>query len=41
MASVFKFQTDLFYDFVVQRLISSRAHPNGIFASTCESRVVW
>jgi len=31
MASVLKFQTDFFHDFVVQRFFSSRAHPNGIF----------
>jgi len=30
-----------FYDFVAQRFISSHAHPNGIFASARESRVVW
>jgi len=41
MASVYKFQTDLFHDFFVQRLISSCAHPNGNFANTRESRVVW
>jgi len=39
MASVFKFQTDFCYDFVAQRFISSRAHPNGIFASARKSRV--
>ena len=41
MASVFKFQTNLFHDFVVQRLILLCAHPYGVFASTRESRVVW
>jgi len=41
MASVFKFQTDFCNDFVAQRFILSRAHPNGIFASARESRVVW
>jgi len=41
MESVFKFQTDFCHDFVSQRFISSRAHPNGIFASARESRVVW
>jgi len=33
MASVFKFQTDFYHDFIAQRFISSSAHPNGIFAS--------
>jgi len=41
MASVFKFQTDFCHDFVAQRFILSRAHPNGIIASARESRVVW
>jgi len=40
MATVFKFQTDCCHDFIAQRLISSRGHPNGIFVSERESRVV-
>ena len=40
MASVFKFQTNVFHDFVVQRFISSLAHTLGFFASTLEGRVV-
>ena len=41
MASVFKFKTDFFHDFVAERFISSRAPPNGFFASARESSVVW
>jgi len=40
-ALVFKFQADFFHNFVAQRFISSRAQPNGIFASARENQVVW